>query len=97
MIIKFQIVKSVVIGAVKRATYLKAKVDSAADEKAIKLGFNEAAGDDDANDDSTAAASMEHAAVGKLCCLHYYPLILISVSQHLSTLKTHPPKKSYCF
>ena len=50
MIIKFQIVKSVVIGAVKRATYLKAKVDSAADERAIKLGFNEAAGDDEVHE-----------------------------------------------
>lgn len=50
MIIKFQIVKSVVIGAVKRATYLKAKVDSAVDEKAIKVGFNEAAGDDEVHE-----------------------------------------------
>ena len=35
MIIKFQIIKSVVIEAVKATTYLKAKVDSAADEKAV--------------------------------------------------------------
>lgn len=46
MIIKFQIVKSVVIEAVKSATYLKAKIDTASDERAVKVGFNEAAGDD---------------------------------------------------
>jgi hypothetical protein len=46
MIIKFQIIKSVVIEAVKSATYLKAKIDSASDDRATKLGFNEAAGDD---------------------------------------------------
>lgn len=50
MIIKFQIVKSVVIEAVKATTYLKAKVDSAADEKAVKIGFNEAAGDDEVHE-----------------------------------------------
>ena len=50
MIIKFQIIKSVVIEAVKATTYLKAKVDSAADEKAVKLGFNEAAGDDEVHE-----------------------------------------------
>lgn len=50
MIIKFQIIKSVVIEAVKATTYLKAKVDSAADEKAVKIGFNEAAGDDEVHE-----------------------------------------------
>lgn len=50
MIIKFQIIKSVVIEAVKSTTYLKAKVDSAADENAVKVGFNEAAGDDDVHE-----------------------------------------------
>lgn len=50
MIIKFQIIKSVVIEAVKATTYLKAKADSAADEKAVKIGFNEAAGDDDVHE-----------------------------------------------
>ena len=50
MIIKFQIIKSVVIEAVKSTTYLKAKVDSAADENAVKLGFNEAAGDDEVHE-----------------------------------------------
>lgn len=46
MIIKFQIIKSVVIEAVKATTYLKAKIDTAADNNAAKVGFNEAAGDD---------------------------------------------------
>lgn len=50
MIIKFQIIKSVVIDAVKATTYLKAKVDSAQDERAVKLGFNEAAGDDEVHE-----------------------------------------------
>lgn len=50
MIIKFQIIKSVVIEAVKATTYLKAKVDSAADEMAVKIGFNEAAGDDEVHE-----------------------------------------------
>lgn len=50
MIIKIQIIKSVVIEAVKSATYLKAKVDSASDDKAIKLGFQEAAGDDEVHE-----------------------------------------------
>ena len=46
MIIKFQIIKSVVMEAVKSTTYLKAKIDTAADNNAAKVGFNEAAGDD---------------------------------------------------
>lgn len=50
MIIKCQIIKSVVIEAVKSTTYLKAKVDSAADENAVKVGFNEAAGDDEVHE-----------------------------------------------
>lgn len=50
MIIKFQIIKSVVIEAVKSTTYLKAKVDSAADENAVKVGFNEVAGDDEVHE-----------------------------------------------
>lgn len=50
MIIKFQIIKPVVIEAVKSTTYLKAKVDSAADENAVKVGFNEAAGDDEVHE-----------------------------------------------
>lgn len=50
MIIKFQIIKSVVIEAVKSTTYLKAKVDSSTDEKAVKLGFQEAAGDDEVHE-----------------------------------------------
>ena len=45
MILKFQIIKSVVIDEVKRATYLKAKIYAAIYDKAIKMSFNEAAGD----------------------------------------------------
>lgn len=46
MILKFQIIKSVVVDEVKRVTYLKAKIDGAADDRAIKMSFNEAAGDE---------------------------------------------------
>ena len=46
MILKFQIIKSVVVDEVKRATYLKAKIDGATDDRAIKMSFNEAAGDE---------------------------------------------------
>lgn len=46
MILKFQIIKSVVVDEVKRATYLKAKIDGATDDRAIKMSFNEVAGDD---------------------------------------------------
>ena len=50
MIIKFQIVKSAVLNEVKNATFLKAKVDGATDDKAIKLSFNEAAGTEDVHE-----------------------------------------------
>ena len=50
MIIKFQIIKSVVIEAVKSTTYLKAKIDSSTDERNIKTGFQEAAGDDEVHE-----------------------------------------------
>lgn len=50
MIIKFQIIKSVVIEAVKSTTYLKAKIDSSADERNIKTSFQEAAGDDEVHE-----------------------------------------------
>lgn len=50
MIIKFQIIKSVVIEAVKSATYLKGKVDSAADDKATKISYQETAGDDEVHE-----------------------------------------------
>lgn len=46
MIIKFQIIKSFVVEAVKSATYLKSKVDEAADPKATKIAYQETAGDD---------------------------------------------------
>lgn len=47
MIIKFQIIKSVVLAAVKAATYLKAQADVAAQPTAAKLAYTETAGDDD--------------------------------------------------
>lgn len=50
MIIKFQIVKSAVINEVKNATFLKAKMDGATDDKAIKMSFNEAAGTEEVHD-----------------------------------------------
>lgn len=50
MIIKFQIVKSVIINEVKNATFLKAKMDGASDDRAIKMSFNEAAGTEDVHD-----------------------------------------------
>lgn len=50
MIIKFQIVKSAVLEEVKIATFLKARVDSAADEKATKLSLQETAGTDDVHE-----------------------------------------------
>ena len=50
MIIKFQIIKSVVIEAVKSTTYLKAKIDSSTDERNIKTGFQEAACDDEVHE-----------------------------------------------
>lgn len=46
MIIKFQIVKSLVVEAVKSATYLKGKMDASADSKASKIAYEETAGDD---------------------------------------------------
>lgn len=52
MILKFQIIKSVVVDEVKRATYLKAKMDGAADDRAIKASFNEAAGDEDVHENT---------------------------------------------
>ena len=52
MIIKFQIVKSAILNEVKNATFLKAKVDGAADDKAIKLSFTEAAGTEDVHEET---------------------------------------------
>lgn len=46
MIIKFQIVKAVVIEAVKAATYIKGKVDEAA-QPGSRIPYYETAGDDD--------------------------------------------------
>lgn len=50
MIIKFQIVKSLVVEAVKSATYLKGKMDLAADDKAAKISSQETAGDDEVHE-----------------------------------------------
>lgn len=50
MIIKFQIIKSLVVDAVKAATYLKGRVDSASDEKATKMSYEETAGNDETHE-----------------------------------------------
>lgn len=50
MIIKFQILKSVVMDAVKSATYIKGKMDEASDPKMAKISYQETAGDDDVHE-----------------------------------------------
>lgn len=50
MIIKFQILKSLVVETVKATTYLKGKVDESADANAQKLSYHETAGDDDTHE-----------------------------------------------
>lgn len=50
MIVKFQIIKSVVVSAVKLTTYLKGKVDESSDPNALKLSNNEVAGDSQASE-----------------------------------------------
>lgn len=50
MIIRFQIVKSVVISSVKLTTYLKGKIDASGDPNALKLSTNETAGDGEADE-----------------------------------------------
>lgn len=50
MIIKFQIVKSLVMEAVKAATYLKGKIDEATQQNAEKFSYNETAGDDEVHE-----------------------------------------------
>ncbi len=50
MIIKIQILKSLVVEAVKAATYLKGKMDEAANANASKVSYNEIAGDDEVHE-----------------------------------------------
>ena len=50
MIIKFQIIKGVVMEAVKAATYLKGKMDRSVNPDATKVAFNEEAGDDEVHE-----------------------------------------------
>lgn len=50
MIIKFQIVKSVVVEAVKSTTYLKGKIDDASNNGASKYSYQETAGDDEVHE-----------------------------------------------
>lgn len=50
MIIKFQIFKSAILEEVKNATYLKGQMDSAADEKATKLSYQETAGTEEVHE-----------------------------------------------
>ncbi len=52
MIIKFQILKQVVVNAVKVATYLKGKVDEASDPKAVKLAGQEIATEDEVHENA---------------------------------------------
>lgn len=54
MTIKFQIIKAVIIEAVKSTTYLKGKVDSASDDKAVKVGRQETAGDEEVHERTLA-------------------------------------------
>lgn len=50
MIIKIQILKSLVVEAVKAATYLKGKMDEASNASASKVSYNEIAGDDEVHE-----------------------------------------------
>lgn len=50
MIVKFQIIKSVIIEAVKAATYLKAKIDEAAAQPGQRTPYFETAGDDEVHE-----------------------------------------------
>lgn len=50
MIIKFQIIKSVIMDEVKRATYLKGRADASSDEKATKFSMAETVGDDEVHE-----------------------------------------------
>lgn len=50
MIIKFQIVKSVIVEAVKAATYLKGKFDEAASQPGQRAPYFETAGDDEVHE-----------------------------------------------
>lgn len=50
MIIKFQILKSLVVDTVKTTTYMKGKVDESADPNAQKLSYHETAGDDETHE-----------------------------------------------
>lgn len=50
MIIKIQIIKSSIVDEVKRATYLKGRMDASADEKATKMSLAETVGDDDVHE-----------------------------------------------
>lgn len=52
MIIKFQIIKALVVEAVKANTYLKGKIDQAADSKATKVSYEEIAGDDEIHENT---------------------------------------------
>lgn len=50
MIIKFQIIKSVIVEAVKAATYLKGKIDEAAVQPGQRTPYFETAGDDEVHE-----------------------------------------------
>lgn len=50
MIVRFQIVKSAVMSAVKLTTYLKGKIDESGDPNALKISTNEVASESDSGD-----------------------------------------------
>lgn len=50
MIIKFQILKSIVIDQVKSTTYIKGKMDESQVQNGTKLSYNEIAGDDEVHE-----------------------------------------------
>lgn len=50
MIIRFQILKSLVVDTVKTTTYMKGKVDESTDPNAQKLSYHETAGDDETHE-----------------------------------------------
>jgi hypothetical protein len=68
MILKFQIIKSVVVDEVKRATYLKAKIDGATDDRAIKMSFNEAAGDEAVHENTLPLILPKYQRVFRCTC-----------------------------
>ena len=85
MILKFQIIKSVVVDEVKRATYLKAKIDGATDDRAIKMSFNEAAGDEAVHENTLTHDFQSALEITKVILARELPLQLLikHFAQHI--------------